>query len=437
MSDMLSIGASGLKAYQSALSTTSNNIANAGTAGYVRRTTELGNVIGGNGVVVRGTQRVADAMRAADVRTASADLSRTEGGIGWMERLESALGNGQLSTRIGSFFDAATRVAADPSAAAPRAVMLEQAGSAAQAFTATGASLADIDADLDAAATADVGTLNGLAAGLAKVNNGLRRAADGSDAQAKLLDQRDSILEQMSGLADIGVSYDATGSAAVRLGGAGGGPVLVDSAGSGTVGYARNGEGAVVFSVTRGGEAQTAPLSGGTLAGIADGAGRVAAARAELDQLATDFTKGVNDLQAEGRDLAGNPGAPLFAVGASPTQLSVALDSGSGIAAALPGEGVRGNGALARLAALRTSGDVEGKVTALAAGNGAALAARKTVADAQTAIKEGAVTAREAISGVNLDEEAVDLIRFQQAYQASSRVVQVAREILQSILAIN
>ena len=48
-----------------------------------------------------------------------------------------------------------------------------------------------------------------------------------------------------------------------------------------------------------------------------------------------------------------------------------------------------------------------------------------------------ALAAREAVSGVNLDEEAVDLIRFQQAYQASSRVVQVAREILQSILAIN
>jgi len=36
--------------------------------------------------------------------------------------------------------------------------------------------------------------------------------------------------------------------------------------------------------------------------------------------------------------------------------------------------------------------------------------------------------------GVNVDEEAVDLIRFQQAYQASTRVIQVARETLQSIL---
>jgi flagellar hook-associated protein 1 FlgK len=436
MSDLLSVGVSGLRAYQTALTTTSNNIANAGTAGYARRTTALGEVTGYNGVTVRGTNRVADTMRAADVRTASADLSRTEGGIVWLERLESALGNSQLSGRIGAFFDAAKGVAANPTAAAPRAVMLEAAGTAAQAFTATGAALADIDADLDSAAGADVQTLNGLAKGLAQVNAGLRRAADGSNAQASLLDQRDSILEKISGFADVAVDYDATGGASVRLGAAGG-PVLVDIAGAGTVAYARNDEGAIAFSVTRGGEPQDAPLSGGTLAGIADGTQRVAAARAEHDALATDFAAGVNDLQAQGRDLAGNAGAPLFAVGGPPTQLSVALTDGSGIAAALPGEGTRGNGALAALAQFRVSGDSEGKLTAMTAANGAALAARRTVADAQTAIKDGAVTARDAVSGVSLDEEAVDLIRFQQAYQASSRVVQVAREILQSILAIN
>lgn len=436
MSDLMSVGASGLRAYQTALTTTSSNIANAGTAGYARRTTNIAEVNGGNGATVRGTNRVADAMRTADVRTASADLSRTENGIGWLQRLESALGNSQLSTRIGGFFDAAKGVAADPTAAAPRAVMLEAAGTAAQAFRATGAALADIDADLDATAAADVETLNGLAKGLAQVNAGLRRAADNSNVQASLLDQRDTILEQMSGLADVAVAYDPTGAANVRLGAAGG-PVLVDLAGASTVNYARNDEGAVAFSVSRGGDTQQAPLAGGTLAGIADGAAKVAAARAELDSLATDFARGVNDLQAQGRDLNGAPGEPLFAAGGSPTDLTVALESGSGIAAALPGEGTRGNGALTALANLRTSGDAEGKLTALTAANGAALAARRTVADAQGAIKDGAVAARESVSGVNLDEEAVDLIRFQQAYQASSRVVQVAREILQSILAIN
>ena len=64
----------------------------------------------------------------------------------------------------------------------------------------------------------------------------------------------------------------------------------------------------------------------------------------------------------------------------------------------------------------------------------AALSARSTVAEAQSAMRDSAIAERSAAVGVNIDEEAVDLIRFQQAYQASTRVIQVARETLQSIL---
>jgi flagellar hook-associated protein 1 FlgK len=63
-----------------------------------------------------------------------------------------------------------------------------------------------------------------------------------------------------------------------------------------------------------------------------------------------------------------------------------------------------------------------------------ALAGRNSIVDAQTSIRDAAVSARDSVSGVNIDEEAVDLMRFQQAYQASARVIQVARETLQSIL---
>ena len=44
------------------------------------------------------------------------------------------------------------------------------------------------------------------------------------------------------------------------------------------------------------------------------------------------------------------------------------------------------------------------------------------------------MAARDAVTGVDLDEEAVNLIRFQQAFQASSRVIQVARDILQTVI---
>ncbi len=94
----------------------------------------------------------------------------------------------------------------------------------------------------------------------------------------------------------------------------------------------------------------------------------------------------------------------------------------------------RDNSNLQALSALRSSGGFEAKTTGLISDNAAALSSRQQVAEAQSAIRDGAVAARDAVSGVNLDSEAVDLMRFQQAYQASSRVIQVARETLQSIL---
>ena len=167
---------------------------------------------------------------------------------------------------------------------------------------------------------------------------------------------------------------------------------------------------------------------------MVDGAARIADARIKLDTLATAFTTGVNAVQAQGRDLSGNPGATIFATGASPTDISVSLTDPSGIAAAAVGGGPRDNGNLKNLDTLRSTGAFEANTTALVSGNATALASRKQVADAQSAIRDGAISARDAVSGVNLDSEAVDLLRFQQAYSASSRVIQVARDTLQSIL---
>lgn len=55
-------------------------------------------------------------------------------------------------------------------------------------------------------------------------------------------------------------------------------------------------------------------------------------------------------------------------------------------------------------------------------------------ADALAVVREQAEQARDQISGVSLDEEAADLIRFQQAYQASARIIQTSQQLFESIL---
>jgi flagellar hook-associated protein 1 FlgK len=444
MSDLLGIGASGVRAYQSALTTVSDNISNATTAGYTRRATTLNEVVsaGGvtsgagisGGVVVAGIARLADAGKAADVRASSADLAKSEAGVTTLTGIQGALTGNAINDRLAAFFNAATAVAADPTASAPRSTMLEAANSVAGAFTATGKALDNVAADLDATAENGVETLTSLGAALAKVNDGLGRATAGTSGAAGLQDQRDQILDQMSAISDVSVATDAAGRATVRLGGASG-PTLVSGSNAGAVTYVRDG-GSVSFAVHYAGEISTLTPNGGALAGVSDGAGRIADARGQLDAIASSFTSGVNAVQAQGADLNGAAGAAMFATGTTPTDITLTLTDPSGIAAAAVGAGKRDNSNLTALASLRSSGAFEADTTTLVAGSAATLASRKTIADAQSSIRDGAVAARDAVGGVNLDNEAVDLMRFQQAYSASSRIIQVARDTFQSILEI-
>jgi flagellar hook-associated protein 1 FlgK len=445
MSDLLSIGASGVRAYQSALTTVSENIANTGVDGYSRRQVRLSEVqvtgglasgarANGMGVVAAGIMRAGDVYADEAVRSSTSDVSRTAGGAKWLDRIEGALTGDKLPERLSGFFGSSRALGAEPASSGLRTGMLGAAEGAAVAFAATGRALDQVAADLDAVAEQSAQDLTQLAGTLAKINLGLGRTQRSTAAAAQLADQRDQVLEKMSGLIDLKASLDADGRATVRLGGRNG-PVLVDPARSGQITYARAG-GAVALTLSFAGEGGLIIPQGGELAGIADAAARLNDTRGQLNAVATRFAASVNKVQADGDDLNGAAGRPLFATGTSPTDLSVAITDPSGIAAAARGGGPRDGTNLDGFEVLRTASGAEGSAIALVTDNAATLRQRQAIAEAQGAIRNGAVTARASLAGVDLDNEAVDLLRFQQAYQASSRVIQVARETFQSILEI-
>jgi len=448
MSDMLSIGASGVRAYQTALGVTSDNIANAGSAGYSRRSVSVREVgasgsVGlntgiartGQGATVGAVVRHGDAFQAASLRLASADLARTEAGTAQLERVEAVLSQGAITTRMTAFFAAAQRLAADPTSTAAREAVMTAGQTAADAFRTTGRAMDAAAAELDERMTAGAGEITALGQALAKVNDAMGRAAPGSAASANLLDQRDRILADMSAVADVSVQIDVAGRAAVRLGGATG-PVLVSGSEASRVAVNRNEEGTVAFAVRRAGEEQGFTPTAGALAGMAEGAARIADARAGLNGVAASFAAAVNGVLVQGDDLSGNDGTALFIVGEPATELSLAFTDGALLAAAGRDKGSRDASNLVALQGARTGAGVEEAGTRLVAGVATAIEGRRTVADAQGAIRDAAVAALDAKIGVDLDQEAVDLIRFQQAYQASSRVIQVARETIQTLLEI-
>ncbi len=447
MSDLLSIGASGVRAYQTALNVVGENIANVGVAGYTRRTTTMNEVaagvgvaekqVAGNGVMLGSIGRAGDTYATTAVRNAGADLARTETSATWLQRIEQTLTGNQLNARVTGFFTSTTALAAEPTSTALRTGVISAAQSAAIAFKATGDAFDQVQTDLDTAGKQTADTLNSLATSLVRVNDGLGRTTPNTAASAQLADQRDSILEQMSAIVDIGVTTDQLGRATVMAGGVNGSPLVVRDVAS-TVTYARTGAN-VSLTVYAGGGAAPGQLvpNGGALAGIVEGAERIASARDQLDTVATAFVSQINDVQATGEDLTQTTGTPLFSAPATdPTDIKVLLTDGKQIAAALPGKGARNGANLTGFEEARFAGGFEAKLTALVNDNATAYKQKSVIADAQTAIRDGAATALTSKTGVNIDSEAIDLMRFQQAYQASSRVIQVARDTFQSILEI-
>ncbi len=443
MSDLLSIGASGVRAYQSALTVTGENIANVGSAGYTRRSVRMTEISGGvgavdrsasNGVLMTGIVRAGNSYTQLAVRSSGADLARSASGAQWLDRIEKAMTGNELAGRVTSFFNAATGLAAEPDSGALRTRMLNAAGSTAIAFTATGRAFDQIDADLDSAGVQATAQLNSLGTSLVQVNDGISRTPPDSAAAAQLADQRDAILDQMSTLADIGVTLDPLGRATVKLGGASGTAFVEKNTVNGLA-YSRNTDGSVALSVVNGLDRLSVSLNGGELAGIVDGAQKAAASRTDLNNVAKEFVLKVNETQLAGQDQAGVAGTKMFnAVDGKPTEITLNFDSGTKIAAAKNNLGKRDSSNLADLQALRTDRGWEAKLTQITTDNASALDQKNTIIAAQTAIRDGAVSAQSSVAGVNMDSEAVELMRFQQAYSASSRVIQVARDTLQTIL---
>lgn len=528
MSDLLSIGSSGVRAYQSALSVIGENIANATTKGYARRDPTLIEQTGGagrqiyyaansigQGVAFTGVLRQWDDFRAAEVRVSTSEAGRTNSTIVWLDRIEKALSGANIGSALTKFFNATDGVAADPTGIAPRTGMLDAAGGVAAAFTTTANGLATIDSDLRASAGLAVGQLNNYALGLAEANAGLARVRAGSNEQAQLMDQRDRMIDAMSELGSIHVAMDDRGIATVKLND-GGGAVLVQGASAKTLKIDFNSSGQLALTLDPHLDPTPVSIRGGTIAGFAEAGARLSDTRTQIATLAQAVATGVNQVQARGVDLDAQPGNAIFDASAGDGTLAInaigprqiaaarawtvssaagnggggtlvattngtplgqtrftvsggmltAIDpvtnnvigstayspgtpvtlaglavtisgtptDGDGFTVAATGVGSRDNGNLQGLAALRTSGRFEHQANDVLTANASALSAKRQVADAQGAILEGALAARDARSGVNLDQEAVELMRFQQAYSATSRIIQVARDTFDSLL---
>ena len=547
MSGVFGIGTSALLAYQRAIAVTGQNIANVGQEGYSRQRIDLetrnpqfsGAGWYGQGVDVAGVNRITDQFVQRQVLDNSAGSARQQVYYQYAQRADSLLADPDagLAPVLQQFFAAVQDVANDPTSTAARQVLLSQGEALSDRFAFLQRRLDDQRQVVEGQIGAAVEEVNGLASGIADLNRQIAEGIGqaGGAAPNDLLDQRDAMIEELSGLVAVQTLPQGDGTVNVMIGN---GQNLVMGSTAVTLSAQPLGADPSRTEIALLNPGSIVPvtdiISGGELGALLDVRREILdPAQNALGRTAVGLALSFNEQHSSGVDLDGAAGGDFFrlpdgevlvgrgnSASGAPTltytdasaltmadyrasfdgvewrltragsttplattapggtlaadgfeldlsgiagaaagdsfdvrptrtaaaELGVALTDPRAFAAALPpdtpGASVVGDNrnalALAGLGTERVLANGTTSISAsyneLVADVGVKTRQAQLSADAQGRMLEASRAQRESISGVNLDEEAANLLRYQQAYAAAAQVIATAGTMFDTLL---
>jgi len=328
MSSMLSTGVSGLLALQTALDTTSHNISNASTPGFSRQTTNFATTTpelqGGNwvgtGVTVNSIQRIYSDVVASQVRTASSGKNQWDTYTSMAGQVNNLFSNSTtgISASLQDLTNAFQSVANSPSTSSERQVALSKAQALVSQLQSYGASLDQLNTQVNSQLNSEASTITGLAKSIANLNSQIAASTgSGNNAPNDLLDQRDALVDQLATHVNVNVVKQDNGQMNVFIGT---GQSLVLGTTSATIAAQPDAYDVSRTSLVMKGDTGqtdiTNALTGGTVGGLLDFRSEILdPAKNSLGQIAVGVSNSLNQQQNAGMDLNGSLGANLFTVG--------------------------------------------------------------------------------------------------------------------------
>lgn len=450
----LSTGYSGLASAKAGIQTASHNVTNALTDGYsvqsvVISTQDAVNIGGlwvGQGVSTDDIQRAADSIlgmrrieqsgiaSAADAEADALSLAEI-----WFD--ESQMDG--ISTKLNAFFDSLLSATSDPSDSALRLDVAYSGQALADSFNTTAQGLINLQADLSASAVATANEVNVLLSEVATLNDAIATAGGGSSA-GDLADQRDNILRTLGEEFGMTATFESDGSATVYAGG----HAVVSGGEARELDVSMDSTGAleVRVSVDAGFVDVTEDVSG-TIGGLVAAISEINSYIEELNTIVQDFADAFNAVQNAGFDASGVAGVDVFSFDAATgAALTIEFSSAiiddanllafAGAATADPGDSDN----LMAMLDLESSPVVAGSqsvvdaVSALKSEVGFDIAQARSDAEAQSAVLKDLDDLYSSLYGVDIDQEAIDLITYQAAYEAAAKVISVVDEMLGTLM---
>ncbi len=350
MSDMLGISSNAIGAYQRALSTVSNNIANVNTEGYSRQDVvladsapkKLASMYVGTGVMLSTIKRQYDAFAESNLRSSTSDLSSQKPMVDYAKRVMDIMGDKSigLSSALDTFFAAAGSLSADPASSVLRTSFMRSADGVASRFGELSSQMDLISTETRQGLQSAVDRVNTLTNQLALINQNLAKSPTLESQPAELLDRRDLSLRQLSDLVRTKVSFTTNGTVMVSLGATMTQGLVVDGNKSRPIGINSAIKDKVELVLDPYGKTESlASVSGGQIGGYQNFISQVLEpSQKNLSALARTFANETNVIQKNGIDGYGQMGNDLFAFDAAATSdaagIRLALNDGMRVATA-------------------------------------------------------------------------------------------------------
>jgi flagellar hook-associated protein 1 FlgK len=440
------------------LNVAGQNVANANTPLYVRREAIIENRTLGTQttgtVMAAGLRRAVDAYadrRFFEANANSSSANQYDSDLQQIETIFNDLGGTGLGTSLDSVFSAFQQLAARPDDTTVRAEVLDKIDVFATRARQIGDALATQKTDmLDR--SRDVATdANQRAAEIAQLNQRIVQAKQSGQDAADLIDQRNAKILDLSGLVDVRTIDAADGSIMIQTAGT----MLVEGFNARALSVQLDEDGKLQVLASRMGGAKpdsdiTSGLSGGRLAGIKEARDEDLFDVSErFDKFIFDVASSVNAQHQLGVGLEGSTGLNIFDVGTTsvgasrsvkvsgdvlgrPETIAASLDAldlpgGSGNAVLL-GKLADVQNVFVNRTPSQAYGDLVGEI-------GVRRASARSEVDLRKNIFEQTQAVRDSTSGVSLDEEMVNLQRYQRAYEAAGKVISTVDGLLEELMA--
>lgn len=468
-----------LQAQQRSLDIVGHNVANANTPGYSRQVAvhstsqpypvpqlthnpSVGMI--GTGVEISQITRMRDQfveMRLRQENHSSGYWQALKDGLTQVELIFNEPSENGINHALNMYWDSLSELSRSPDSEASRTVVLQTAQALAETIRHVRTQLGKQRDNMNTVAGIKVSEINTIAEQIAELNGQIAKVTAAGYQANDLLDKRDELLQGLSKITNIEVVEGESQQITVSISGA----TLVDRTRTYSLETVKNYD-AGYERVELRWEGSNSPVevTGGELHGtlvFRDGSPDFPGVQGYIEQLnewTSDFINSVNEIHREGWDLNGDPGLDFFVIDTlgSGTIGTVSKDhdpsllirtnfSDPALIAAsseiIGGDVVQGNGNIAlKLASLRHTSYPDGSPKLSDSFNSIIAGLGVRTMEANVMVENGIVLGdhlerlRESVSGVSLDEEMADMIKFQHAYVAAARVMTVMDEALDTII---